>query len=657
VSQSADDDSDPSKSYIEGWAAIYELIREGKSWSGRERHNCFLNTGTGRFADISAVAGLDLKDDGRGLAVVDWDLDGALDFWTSNRTGPQVRFLRNLNKTSNHFVAVRLEGRTSNRDAIGARLELQRPAGPPLVRVLQAGDAYLAQSSKWVHFGLGDSTAIERIVVRWPGGEPETFRGLEADRRYRLVQGSGQAAEWRAPREPILLPEPGEMPPPPGGGVRTYLAARLPLAELDYLDESGAASPLRGDGEHPLLITLWASWCEHCRHELTEIAEGRGRLERQGLRVLALSVDEEQDRPHAREFLESLDWSFESGYADERLLDVLNIIRQAVVDLPGSMVLPMNFLVDPTHRLAALYRGPAKLDTLLSDTASLDLDPELLRDRATPFAGRWISPPPGPRGTENLANLLRSRGHTEIATAYLVGLELPGSAPEWARERRTEAFETLGRSLAAEDKHVEAVAAYAEGLAIDPMRSSLHQLMGVSLVRLRRLDGAIKSFETSIRLDPRNGDPHFDLGSIFVQRGRLDDGAEEFLRAIELSRPGTETHYASYFNLGVVHDARRETERALHYANLALEEKPDYFDALRFKGWCFYQQKKLEGAIELFERALELEPNEPRTLYQLALTYQESGDRDAALRRYEMLERVDPQTAAQLRQALQSGGD
>ena len=58
MSQSPDDDSEPGKSYIEGWAAIYELIREGRSWSGRERHNFFLNTGTSRFADISSVAGL-----------------------------------------------------------------------------------------------------------------------------------------------------------------------------------------------------------------------------------------------------------------------------------------------------------------------------------------------------------------------------------------------------------------------------------------------------------------------------------------------------------------------------------------------------------------------------------------------------------------------
>lgn len=96
------------------------MIREGGSWSGRERNCAFLNTGDGRFADVSAVAGWDFPDDGRAVAVVDWDLDGALDVWVSNRNGPRVRFLKNAGLAENRYLAVRLIGVTCNRDAIGA---------------------------------------------------------------------------------------------------------------------------------------------------------------------------------------------------------------------------------------------------------------------------------------------------------------------------------------------------------------------------------------------------------------------------------------------------------------------------------------------------------------------------------------------------------
>ena len=64
----SDAESPPEQSYIDGWAAVYRLIRQGRSWSGRERNTCFLNTGDGEFVDASAVTGLDFPDDGRALA-------------------------------------------------------------------------------------------------------------------------------------------------------------------------------------------------------------------------------------------------------------------------------------------------------------------------------------------------------------------------------------------------------------------------------------------------------------------------------------------------------------------------------------------------------------------------------------------------------------
>ena len=55
------------------------MIRDGRSWSGRERNCCFLNTADGKFSDISAVSGFDFIDDSRALAVGDWDGDGVAD--------------------------------------------------------------------------------------------------------------------------------------------------------------------------------------------------------------------------------------------------------------------------------------------------------------------------------------------------------------------------------------------------------------------------------------------------------------------------------------------------------------------------------------------------------------------------------------------------
>ena len=113
--------------YDAAWVALNKMIRAGRSFSGRERHCAFLNlggVGLAEFANVSSASGLDLIDDGRGLALCDWDWDGKIDFWTTNRTGPRVRFLHNQFESENGFLALRLRGVHANRDAIGARVEI-----------------------------------------------------------------------------------------------------------------------------------------------------------------------------------------------------------------------------------------------------------------------------------------------------------------------------------------------------------------------------------------------------------------------------------------------------------------------------------------------------------------------------------------------------
>ncbi len=128
MSQSPIDDFSAAQvlRYRQGWKALNRLLHQGRSFSGREANRAFLNTGSGRFADISAASGLDFLDDGRAVAVVDWDFDGDLDLWITNRTAPRVRFLRNNLKSESGHVAIKLQGngRSTNRDAIGARVEL-----------------------------------------------------------------------------------------------------------------------------------------------------------------------------------------------------------------------------------------------------------------------------------------------------------------------------------------------------------------------------------------------------------------------------------------------------------------------------------------------------------------------------------------------------
>ena len=84
--------------------------------------------------------------------MTDLDGDGNLDLLLKSRLGPQVRVFRNQCGVGRKSLAIRLRGVKSNRDAIGARVEVDGK-----VKFLQAGSGYLSQHTKQLHFGLGDA--------------------------------------------------------------------------------------------------------------------------------------------------------------------------------------------------------------------------------------------------------------------------------------------------------------------------------------------------------------------------------------------------------------------------------------------------------------------------------------------------------------------
>jgi hypothetical protein len=156
----------------------------------------YANDGTGHFVDVTYETGVAVED---AVSVVwsDVDEDGDLDLVTADRHGKQrVHLFINRIGQNNHWLELRLQGTTSNRDAIGARVILT-VHGKSQIREVQGGGGHSNdQSTKVVHFGLGDQTAVDELVVRWPGGKDETFTGVTADSRFVVRQGSGKAVPW-----------------------------------------------------------------------------------------------------------------------------------------------------------------------------------------------------------------------------------------------------------------------------------------------------------------------------------------------------------------------------------------------------------------------------------------------------------------------------
>ena len=123
---------------------------------------------------------------GRGLAVGDLDQDGLLDLVVVHRGAPAA-VLRNRTE-GGHWLGLRLDGRASGRTAVGARVAVMA-GGRRQVRFLASGTSYLSSNDPRLWFGLGDSSRLDRVEIRWPSGLEQAFQDVAADRLYGLVEG------------------------------------------------------------------------------------------------------------------------------------------------------------------------------------------------------------------------------------------------------------------------------------------------------------------------------------------------------------------------------------------------------------------------------------------------------------------------------------
>src|SRR5207245_1095246 len=169
--------------------------------------------GHGGFDDVSGAVGLDLDQDGRSFAVFDYDGDGDPDVAVmAARSTPQLRLFRNDFKDRGASVAVRLVGRISNRDAVGARVSVQTDA-LRRTKIVQAGSGFLSQHSKELLFGLGASRRVVEMTVEWPSGRKQVFSDVPLNHRLVIEEGGqpraelprGRAAASGIPTGPVVV--------------------------------------------------------------------------------------------------------------------------------------------------------------------------------------------------------------------------------------------------------------------------------------------------------------------------------------------------------------------------------------------------------------------------------------------------------------------
>ena len=545
-----------SKRYSDGWRAVNILIREGSSWSGRERKVVYRNLGEGSFRDESYVTGLDFDGDGRATAAFDYDRDGDLDLALKFRTGPQLRILRN-DAAAGNALSFDLSG------AVGARATLTTDQRK-LVREVRSGAGFYSQPSRILHFGLTAGERAERLEIRWPDGETQTFP----------APGPGEYALRRGQEQPVLRERTAPKPSPvaqsgaaSAQGEGIWLLDPIPAPDFDLETTTGRTklSSLRG---RKVLLNFWATWCPPCRAELADFTAHAAQLEAAGVTVLPVSVDNPGDGDKVRAFASDTRLPFPALFADDGTVTAYTVLHRYLTNYRRDMAIPTSYLLDEQGRVIKVYRGAAQAEAILADAKAG-------AGRALPFAGRWIEGEPGrsflamatemaARGQSaaartlfetaiaqgdrsadlynNLAGLLRQEGELERAADLLVeSLELD--------QGQVDARINLGGILLEQGDLERALALFVEARRMRPDDPLIHQQLGGTYFFLNQLANAEGAYREAVRLEPDRAEAHASLGSVLGAEGRLD----EALRAFETARDLGSEDSQLFGNLGVLY--------------------------------------------------------------------------------------------------------
>ena len=184
----------------EGEAAAALLLSHSRE------SNVFFRNEQGKLKNRSPESGANFVGNSRSTAFFDFDQDGDLDIIVNNFHSPATLLQNNTEQRGQHWLKIRLLGepaRGSNRDAIGARIEVSTEGGFSNSRLVQGGSGYLSMNPKQQHFGVGAARTVD-VKVTWPNGEKQDFPGLATDRAYTISQAKGIKGRTAA-----LQPAPG----------------------------------------------------------------------------------------------------------------------------------------------------------------------------------------------------------------------------------------------------------------------------------------------------------------------------------------------------------------------------------------------------------------------------------------------------------------
>ncbi len=529
--------------YENGWNALNQLIREDYSWNGHEPNVFYVKQGS--YRDASGLSGLDFADDTRTFAVTDFDGDGIPDLVLKNRLGPQVRAMQNDCSEARPAIAISLRGTKSNRDAVGARVEVNGH-----VQYLSAGSGFLSQHSKRLHFGLAGQL-VAHVKITWPSGTQQDLSGLEPGYVYTIVEGSSEPA--RTPfRTRRLWPASvlhGKNDPEFGN---TWLLEPVPTPDRRT-----------GNGESRFVVLFGAE------------------PPKMPLGLPATLIDLRTEK------------------AD--VAAAYSLFRRYLFEYRRDLSLPLVLLVDGESRARKVYADIPSAAGMRSDLARISESGAI----ALPFPGKYYLNPR--RNYFKLGAAFYWAGYPERALPYLAETlrTRPNNWKAWQAMARIQleldrnqdalasfqqvlnikndylpAFVGAGEAYAKMDDRANAQRSFQRALDLDPKCADAMNQLGLLAAGSNDLKGARRWFQQALEAQQDHPGAINNLGVLYAKMGQPNDSIAAFRYGIKTNPNDDEL----YLNLARIYVTMGEREKARAVLNELLEQKPGNAIATRALG-------------------------------------------------------------------------
>jgi tetratricopeptide (TPR) repeat protein len=630
--------------FDDAWRATNRLLAESGSQARHERNVLLRNDGRGGFDEVAGSAGLDLDQDGRSFAVLDYDGDGDPDLVVmAARSSPQLRIFRNDYAGRSAALALRLRGTTSNRDAIGARVTVETDVLRRTKQV-QAGSGFISQHSKELLFGLGKSARILKVEVRWPDGRIQALRDVPLNHRVSIEEGGDVSSEpFRDARRPSpeTAAPPADAPASDSPSSGTWLCRSFPAPAFTAHDLAGQERSLTAMAGRAALVYFWAASVPESRKTLQEL--DRRRSELTGVGILAVSVDPKADESRVREAVSGLDVPV--VWADDDLAGSYSVLSRYLFDRREDLRIPTALLLDAQSQVVKVYRDRVRVEEIVADVPRITADAAARLARAVPFEGTFHTAP-GERNFFQYSLDLAEQGYEAAAVSgFERAAELDPSAIT---------LYNLGTLYSKAGRTPQARLAFERALKLDPNHFEASNSLGALLAQTGDVPGAIDRFRAALKGKPDFPDALNNLGFALFQTGDDDQAYDLYLKALA-ARPDFPE---AFNNLGIFYGQQGDLDRAESFFRQALEKRADYGEAACNLALVLAARGNTPSAILSLQRLLEKSPGFEMGYVTLAKVYLGAGRRREGVQVLELLLQRNPKhpIALQMLREMRGGG-